>query len=78
MRRLWKSYNLSIVLAILFVVSWAGQACFQWREFGAEQREHNQSVHVGEYVDKLMSSTRCRKGPPADVQLEKTRYIPII
>ena len=57
MRRLWKHYNLSIVLAFLFLASWVGQAFVQWREFESDQREHGQTVEVHEYVDAFMSST---------------------
>jgi hypothetical protein len=46
MRRLWRNYNLGIVLLALFLVSWAVQTWTGWREFKAEQREHEQSPAV--------------------------------
>jgi hypothetical protein len=41
-KRLWKDYNLSIVLAALFLVAWAGQTWTGWREFQAEQQAHGE------------------------------------
>jgi hypothetical protein len=44
--RLWRDYNLSIVLAGLFVVSWGLQTWTGWVEFAAEQREHGGTAEV--------------------------------
>ena len=44
MRRLWSNYNLSIVLTILFVVSWAIQTWTGWVHFQAEQMEHGETA----------------------------------
>ena len=44
MRRLWTNYNLSIVLATLFLVSWAAQTWTEWMKFAAEQHEHGQTA----------------------------------
>jgi hypothetical protein len=41
---LWKNYNLSIVLFILFVACWAGQTYVGWMEFVAEQQEHHEAA----------------------------------
>lgn len=57
LRQLWKNYNLSIVLGLLFLLSWVGQAVFQWREFADEQYAHGQAVEVGQYLNAFMSST---------------------
>ncbi len=46
MRRVWKNYNLSIVLATLFVISWVIQTWTGWMEFAAEQASHGQSAQV--------------------------------
>ncbi len=46
MRRLWKSYNLSIVLGVLFVISWVIQTWTGWMEFAAEQASHGESAQV--------------------------------
>ena len=42
MGRMWRDYSLSIVLAALFLVSWALQTWTGWVEFVAEQQEHGQ------------------------------------
>jgi hypothetical protein len=41
-RRLWRDYSLSIVLFVLFFVSWVGQTAVGWLEFAAEQQAHGQ------------------------------------
>jgi hypothetical protein len=45
MRRIWRDYSLSWVLAALFLLSWVSQTVFGWLEFAAEQREHGQAAH---------------------------------
>jgi hypothetical protein len=42
MKRLWKDYNLSIVLFVFFIVTWLGQTWTGWHEFVSEQQEHGQ------------------------------------
>jgi len=42
MRKIWKDYNLSIVLAILFLCSWALQSWTGWVEYVDEQRVHGE------------------------------------
>ena len=42
MAKLWKNYSLSIVLAALFLASWAIQTWTGWVEFTAEQQAHGQ------------------------------------
>jgi hypothetical protein len=44
MKRLWKNYNLSIVLGLLFLVSWVVQTWTGWVHFVAEQQEHGQAA----------------------------------
>jgi hypothetical protein len=46
MDRLWKNYSLSIVLAILFLVSWAIQTWTGWQHFAAEQQAHGELAQV--------------------------------
>jgi hypothetical protein len=40
--RLWRDYNLSIVLGVLFIVSWLIQTLTGWVEFVSEQEAHGQ------------------------------------
>ena len=46
MRRLWTNYNLSIVLATLFLVCWGAQTWTGWMKFAAEQHEHGQAAEL--------------------------------
>ena len=46
MRRLWKNYNLSIVLGALFLSSWVAQTIFGWFEFKSEQQSHGELAQV--------------------------------
>jgi hypothetical protein len=41
-RKLWRDYNLSVVLLACFLVSWGLQAWTGWLKFAAEQQQHNQ------------------------------------
>jgi hypothetical protein len=43
MRRLWRDYNLSIVLTILFLGCWALQTYTGWKEFAAEQKSRGET-----------------------------------
>jgi hypothetical protein len=57
MEKLWKDYGLSITLAILFLVSWAGQGVFQWMEFAKTQEEHGQPVLVKDFQPEFLART---------------------
>jgi hypothetical protein len=57
LKKAWKNYNLSITLALMFLVSWIGQAFFQWKEFADQQSDHQQPVQVGEYINAFMTAT---------------------
>lgn len=46
MKHLWRNYNLSIVLVVLFVFSWVAQTLTGWQEFASEQAQHGQSAQV--------------------------------
>jgi hypothetical protein len=56
-RKVWSSFGLSIVLLILFSVSWAFHGVAQWQVFTQEQREHNQPVEVSEFINDFSAST---------------------
>jgi hypothetical protein len=45
-RKIWRNYNLSIVLLACFIVSWALQAWTGWVKFAAEQHQHHQGPSV--------------------------------
>lgn len=46
MKKLWQNYSLSIVLVILFLVSWVIQTAAGWQQFAAEQAQHNQVAQI--------------------------------
>lgn len=46
MRTLARDYGLAIVLAGLFVVSWARQSLTGWVEFAAEQQSHGETARL--------------------------------
>jgi Na+/phosphate symporter len=56
-RRIWANFALSIVLCILFFVSWGAQAVAEWRAYVQDQREHNESASLGEYFVEFGQST---------------------
>ena len=49
LRNVWGNFALSIILCILFFVSWAGQAFAQWREYVQDQQDHNEAIVAGEF-----------------------------
>jgi NADH:ubiquinone oxidoreductase subunit 6 (subunit J) len=53
----WKHFSLSIVLCVLFLLSWAGQAVAQWQEFTDEQASHGQSVEIGDFAAVFSQAT---------------------
>ena len=60
MKRIWNNYNLSIVLAALFLVSWALQTWAGWVRFAANQEDHQQVAEVfgrSGYVFEWLSAT---------------------
>jgi len=46
MEKLWRDYNLSIVLLILFLVCWIIQTWVGWQKYAAEQEAHGQAAEV--------------------------------
>ncbi len=42
MKRIWQNYNLTIILACLFTVSWILQTWTGWHKFAAEQQAHGE------------------------------------
>jgi hypothetical protein len=45
-RRLWRNYSLSIVLASMFLVSWLVQTWAGWHRFAAEQHAHGEDAQI--------------------------------
>ena len=57
MRRLWRDYNLSIVLGVLFLVSWIGQLVAEWFVWSNDQHEHNQPLQISDFLWNFWQST---------------------
>jgi hypothetical protein len=56
-KRLWRDYNLSVVLGLLFVTTWIGQLISQWFNWANEQQDHNQPLQVGSFLWQFWEST---------------------
>ena len=56
-RRVWANFGLSIVLCVLFLVSWGTQAFAQWQNFKNEQQQHGEPVLVSEYFVDFAEAT---------------------
>jgi hypothetical protein len=57
MKKLWRDYNLSIVLFALFISSWIGQFFFQLLEVSNEAQAHNEEFSWGEFWPKFGQAT---------------------
>jgi uncharacterized protein DUF6766 len=60
LKAFWDNYNLSIVLAGLFLVSWALQTWAGWVRFAANQQDHQQVAEVfgrSGYIFEWLSAT---------------------
>ena len=57
MGKLWRDYNLSIVLLGLFLASWIGQGVFQWFEMANEAQAHGEASTLAEFIPAFFSST---------------------
>ncbi len=57
MSKLWRDYNLSIVLLSLFLASWVGQAIFQWFEMANEAQAHGEPSTLAEFIPAFFSAT---------------------
>ena len=57
LRKTWANFGLSIALALLFFVSWIGQAVAEWGAYRHEQQDHNEPVQVSEYFVQFGQST---------------------
>jgi hypothetical protein len=56
-RSVWREFSLGLVLMVLFFATWIGQGISQWQTFTDEQREHGESVEVGDFVTEFGQST---------------------
>jgi len=56
-KKIWSNFGLSITLAILFLVSWAGQAAAEWGVYRHDQRAHGEPTEVSDYLVQFGQST---------------------
>jgi hypothetical protein len=57
MTHLWKNYNLSIVLAVLFLFSWVLQFWTGWQSFAGDQQQHGQQAEMAAYLWRFGEGT---------------------
>jgi len=55
--KLWRDYNLSIVLVGLFLLSWIAQGVFQWQEYLSQAEMHQQAVLVSDFINEFLAAT---------------------
>jgi hypothetical protein len=56
-KKIWTNYNLSIVLALLFAVSWLGQFFVELRQVTQEAQQHGKAFEWGNFWVQFWSST---------------------
>ena len=56
-RTIWREFGLSIVLLVLFLVSWVGQGVTQWQTFTDEERAHGEEPELGDFMSDFGRST---------------------
>lgn len=54
---LWKNFGLSLGFCALFLISWVGHAITQWQVYTDQQRSHNESVELGDFVAEFSQAT---------------------
>jgi hypothetical protein len=56
-RSLWREFGLGLVLVLLFIASWIGQAVTQWQKFTDDQLAHGARPGVGDFLAEFGMST---------------------
>jgi hypothetical protein len=56
-RSVWREFGLGLGLMILFFVTWIAHGISEWQTFTDEQREHGESVEVGDFMAQFAQST---------------------
>lgn len=57
MNNIIRNYGLSMILFVLFVLSWIGQSISQWIEFQKTEIAHGQEVTLGGFIPTFWSAT---------------------
>ena len=56
-RRIWANFGLSLVLCVLFFVTWAAHGIVEWQEFAQQQRTHGETTTASGFVVAYGQST---------------------
>ncbi len=57
LRKTFANFGLSIILSILFFTSWFGHGVSEWQTFVDQQKAHNETVEVGDFIAEFSQST---------------------
>ena len=55
--KLLKNFGLSIGFCALFLITWAAHGVAEWQNYTDEQRDHRESVEVGDFVAQFSRAT---------------------
>ena len=53
----WREFGLGLCLMVLFFATWVAHGISEWQTYTDEQRAHNESTQVGDFVSEFSSST---------------------
>jgi hypothetical protein len=56
-RSIWREFGLGLTLMILFFGTWFAHGIAQWQTFTDQQREHGESVEIGDFVSEFGQAT---------------------
>ena len=56
-RSIWREFGLGLSLMTLFFATWIGHGIAEWQSYTDQQREHNQEVEVGDFVNEFSTAT---------------------
>ena len=56
-RSLWREFGLGLSLMALFFATWIAHGIAEWQSYTDQQREHNEPVEVGDFVNEFSTAT---------------------
>ncbi len=56
-RKIWANFGLSLLLCLLFFVSWIAHGVVKWEAYAEEQRTHNEPAEISGYVVQFGEAT---------------------
>lgn len=56
-RSLWREFGLSLALMTLFFTTWFAHGIAEWQSYTDDQRQHNEPVEVGDFVNEFSRAT---------------------